>query len=161
MKHDYEVIEDDVRRWARHILESQNMPLTKENIEELTETIICAEWEAQTFIVNNVIDIFRKTYQNTYAEMQDKDRYYDVLISCPHAKDKDLVKKIKIFNKHLLMHVGEREYRYGVVGEDGEKEYIMPGLICTIYLPLPNNGKNILRWSVKNGLIYVEVDKST
>ena len=45
MKHDYKYTEDDVRRWARYILESQEMPLTKENVEKLTDTIIHAEWE--------------------------------------------------------------------------------------------------------------------
>ena len=157
MVHDYELTEDDVRRWSRYILESQNMPLTKENVEELTETIIRAEWEAQTFVVNNVLNIFNKTYQNVYAEMQDKDNHYDVLIYCPHVKNKDSVKKIMILNKHLLIHVGEREYRYGIVGEG---EYIISGLICTVYLPLPNNTKEILKYSVKNGIVYVEIRKS-
>ncbi len=69
MGYDYKYNEDDVRRWSRYILESQNMPLTKENIENLTDTIIRAEWEAQTFVVNNVNDIFEKTYQNVYAEI--------------------------------------------------------------------------------------------
>ncbi len=87
--------------------------------------------------------------------------YYDVLIYCPHAKNKDSVKKIMIFNKHLLIDIGEREYRYGIVGEEGEKYYIIPGLICAIYLPLPNNTKEILKYSVKNGIVYVEISKST
>ena len=69
MVHDCKYTEDDVRRWSRYILESQNMPLTKENIENLTDTIIRAEWEAQTFVVNNANDIFEKIYQNTYAEI--------------------------------------------------------------------------------------------
>ncbi len=158
MVHDYELTEDDVRRWAKYILESQNMPLTKENIENLTETIIRAEWEAQTFVVNNVNDIFEKTYQNVYAEMQGKNNHYDVLIYCPYAKNKESIKKIMIINKHLLINIGEREYRYGVVGEG---EYIMSGLICTAYLPLPNNAENILKYSVKNGLIHVKISKST
>ncbi len=89
MKHDYKYTEDDVRRWARHILESHNMPLTKENIENLTYEIIGTEMDAQTFVVNNVIDIFKKTYQNTYAEIQNKNNYYDILISCPHAKNRE------------------------------------------------------------------------
>ena len=161
MKHDYEITEDDVRRWSRYILESQNMPLTKENIENLTETIIRAEWEAQTFVVNNVLNIFNKTYQNVYAEIQGKDNHYNIVIYCPHAKNKESVKKIRIFNKHLLIHVGEREYRYGVVGEDGEEEYIMSGLICTVYLSLPKDVKEILKYSVKNGIIYMEISKFT
>ncbi len=160
MKHDYEVTEDDVRRWAKYILESHNMPLTKENIENLTETIIRTEWEAQTFIVNNVLNIFKKTYQNVYAETYDKNNHYDVIIYCPHAKNRESIKKIKILNKHLLIGIGEREYRYGVVVEDGEKYYVIPGLICTIYLPLSNDMKNILRYSVKNGLIHVEISKN-
>ncbi len=40
MGHNYKCTEDDVRRWSRYILESQNMPLTKENIENLTDEII-------------------------------------------------------------------------------------------------------------------------
>ena len=87
--------------------------------------------------------------------MLDKDIYYDVLISCPHAKNKNSIKKITAFNKHLLIHVGEREYRYQFDG----KEHIMPGLLCTIYLPLPNNIKDISRWSVKNGLIHIKIRK--
>ena len=83
--------------------------------------------------------------------------YYNVVIYCPHAKNKNSVKKIMIFNKHLLIDIGEREYRYGIVGEG---EYIMSSLACVIYLPLPEDIKNILRWSVKNGLIHVEVSKS-
>ena len=133
------------------------MPLTKESIENLTYEIIGTEMEAQTFIVNNVLNIFKKTYRNVYVEVQDKDNHYDVLIYCPHAKNKNSVKKIMIFNKHLLIDIGEREYRYGIV-EEGE--YIIPGLICIIYLPLPKDVKEILRWSVKNGLIHVEVSKS-
>ncbi len=43
MGHNYECTEDDVRRWSRYVLESQDMPLTKENIENLTDTIIYAE----------------------------------------------------------------------------------------------------------------------
>ncbi len=69
MRHDYECTEDDVRRWARYILESHGKPLTKENIENLTNTIIHAEWEAQTFVVDDVLNIFNKTYQNVYAEV--------------------------------------------------------------------------------------------
>ena len=133
------------------------MPLTKENIKNLTDTIIRAEWEAQTFVVNNVINIFNKTYQNVYAEIQGKNNHYNIVIYCPHAKNKDSVKKIKIFNKHLLINIGEREYRYGIVGEG---EYIVPGLICAIYLPLPNDVKEILKYSVKNGIIHVEIDKN-
>lgn len=30
-----------------------------------------------------------------------------------------------------------------------------------IYLPLPKDIKDILRWGVKNGLIYIEIGKST
>ena len=41
--HDYELTEDDVRRWSKYILESHNIPLTKENIDNLTETIIYTE----------------------------------------------------------------------------------------------------------------------
>ena len=108
------------------------------------------------FAVNDVNEIFRKTYQNVYAETYDKDNRYEVIISCPHAKNKDSIKKIRILNKHLLIHVGEREYRYEV-----ETEYIMSGLACVIYLPLPDDVKDILRWSVKNGTIHVEVSKST
>ncbi len=145
MKHDYKYTEDDVRRWARYILESQNIPFTNENIERLTDTIIRAEWEAQTFVVNDANEIFRKTYQNVYAETYDKNKYYEVIISCPHAKNKESVKKIMVFNKHLLIHVGERVYRYGVVVEDGEREYIMPGLACVIYLPLPDDTNDILK----------------
>ena len=109
----------------------------------------------KTFVVNDANEIFRKTYQNVYAETYDKNKYYEVIISCPHAKNKESVKKIKIFNKHLLIHVGEREYRYKV-----KTEYVMPRLICAIYLPLPDDIKNILKRSVKNGIIYVEVGKN-
>ena len=28
-----------------------------------------------------------------------------------------------------------------------------------IYLPLPDDVKNILKYSIKNGLIYLEIDK--
>ncbi len=101
--------------------------------------------------------MFEKTYQNVYTETYDKNKYYEVIISCPHAKNKKSIKKITILNKHLLINIGEREYRYGV----GEKEYIIPGLICTIYLPLPDDVKNILKWSVKNGTIHVKISKST
>ena len=158
MKHDYEVTEDDVRRWAKYILESHNMPLTKENIENLKDTIIRTEWEAQTFIVDDVLNIFKETYQNVYAELYDKNKHYEVIIYCPYAKNKDSVKKIMIFNKHLLIDIGERKYRYGIVGEG---EYIMPGLICIIYLPLPDDVKDILKWDVKNGIINVEIGKAT
>ena len=53
----------------------------------------------------------------------------------------------------------EREYRYGIV-EEGEKYYIILGLICVVYLPLPKDVKNILKWNIKNGLINVKIDKS-
>ena len=59
------------------------------------------------------------------------------------------------------MRVGEGEYRCGVVGEEGGKEYIMSGLICTIYLPLPKDVKNILKYNVRNGTIHVKISKST
>ena len=124
------------------------MPLTKENIENLAYEIIGTEINAQVYVINNVNDIFRKTYRNVYVMIQDKNMYYDVLISCPHAKDKDSIKKIGILNKHLLIHVGVREYRYGVIVEDGD--YIMPGLIYIIYLSLPDDAKDILKWSVRN-----------
>ncbi len=88
---------------------------------------------------------------------QNKDNHYNVVIYCPHAKNKDSIKKIRIFNKHLLIHVGKREYRYGIVGEG---EYIIPGLICAIYLPLPKDVKDILKYSVKNRIIHVEISKS-
>ena len=58
-----------MRRWARYILESHGKPLTKENIENLTDTIIRTEWEAQTFVVDDVLNIFNKTYQNIYIEL--------------------------------------------------------------------------------------------
>ena len=90
---------------------------------------------------------------------QDKNMYYDIVIYCPHAENNKSVKKIILLNKHLLIHIGEREYRYGVV-EEGEKYYIMPGLLCIIYLLLPKDVKNILKWNVKNGLINVRIDKS-
>ena len=63
-----------------------------------------------------------------------------------------------IFNKHLLINVGEREYTYRFADEKGE--HIMSGLICTAYLPLPSNTKEILKYSVENGIIYEEVGKS-
>ena len=131
--------------------------MTKENIENLADTIIRAEWEAQTFIIDDVLNIFNKTYQNVYAEMQDKDNHYDVVVYCPYAKNKDSIKKIMIFNKHLLINIGERKYTYRFADDE---EYIMSGLICTVYLPLPNNAENILKYSVKNRIIHVEVGKN-
>ncbi len=62
MRYNYECTVDDVGRWAKYILESHDIPLTKENIENLTDTIIHAEWEAQTFVVDDVLNIFNKTY---------------------------------------------------------------------------------------------------
>ena len=59
-----------------------------------------------------------------------------------------------------MIHVGGREYRYGIVEEEGEKYYIILGLICVIYLPLPKDVENILKWSVKNGIIYVKISKN-
>ena len=87
--------------------------------------------------------------------------YYEIILYFLCIKECDSVEKIKILNKHLLINVGEREYRYGVVGEEGEKYYIMPGLICVIYLLLPKYVKEMLKWSVKNELIHVEIGKST
>ena len=72
------------------------MPLAKENIENLTDAIIYAEWQTQTFVADNVNDIFEKTYQNVYAE-----------------REKNTI--------------------------------LMPGLLCVIYLLLPNDVKDILR----------------
>ena len=85
--------------------------------------------------------------------------YYEIILYFLCIKECGSVEKIKILNKHLLMHVGERVYRYGVVVEDGEREYIMPGLACVIYLPLPKDVNDILRWSVSNGLVYVKISK--
>ncbi len=80
-----------------------------------------------------------------------------MIIYCPHAKNKDSIKKIMMFNKHLLINVGERKYTYKFADNE---EYIIPGLICMIYLPLPKDVKNILKYSVKNGIIYVVVGKN-
>ena len=74
-----------------------------------------------------------------------------MVIYCPHAKNKNSIKKITILNKHFLIYVGGREYRYGIVGEGGEKYYVIPGLLCAIYLSLPKDVKEILKWSVKTG----------
>ena len=38
---------------------------------------------------------------------------------------------------------------------------MMSGYLYIIYLPLPDDAKDILKWSVKNGLIHIEIDKST
>ena len=94
-------------------------------------------------------------------KIYDEYKYYEILLYFLCIKENKTVKMIKILNKHLLIKIGERVYRYGVVVEDGEREYIMPGLACVIYLPLPDDVKVILRWSVRNGLIYVEIDKAT
>ena len=55
-----------------------------------------------------------------------------------------------------LIHVSEREYRYGIVEGEGEKYYIMLELICVTYLPLSDDVENILKWGVKNGLNLCE-----
>ena len=80
-----------------------------------------------------------------------------MIIYCPHAKNKESVKRIIIFNKHLLIHVGERKYTYNFADDE---EYTVSGLICAIHLPLPKDVKEILKYSVKNGIIYVEMDKN-
>ena len=36
----------------------------------------------------------------------------------------------------------------------------MSGLACVIYLPLLKDVRDILRWSVKNGTIHAEINKS-
>ena len=77
------------------------------------------DYSASYFLHN-----FNKTYQNVYAEVQDKSNHYNVVIYCPHAKNKDSVKKIMILNKHLLIDIGEREYRYMFADDE---EYIITG----------------------------------
>ena len=112
----------------------------------------------QIFIVDDDIDgIFEKVYQNVYAEIYEKEGYYEVLIYCPYAKDRNSIKKVKIFDKRLLIDIGERKYRYGF---EGKEEYIISGLACMINLPLPDNTKDISEWNVKNGLINVKIGKS-
>ena len=54
-------------------------------------------------------------------KIYDEYKYYEIILYFLCIKENKTVKMIKILNKHLLMHVGEREYRYGVVVEDGEK----------------------------------------
>ena len=148
--------DERMRRYAKYILKLSGKKFTDDDVERLTCELMFQDYSTSYFLHN-----FNKTYRDVYAEMQDKNMYYDVLIYCPHAKNKDSVKKITIFNKHLLIDIGEREYRYGIVGEEGEKYYIMPGLLCVVYPPLPKDVKEILKWSVKNGLIHVKIDKST
>ncbi len=80
-----------------------------------------------------------------------------MVIYCPHAKNKNSVKKIMILNKHLLIDIGERKYTYEFADDE---EYTIPGLICTMYLPLPKDIKEILKYSVKNGVIHVEISKN-
>ncbi len=81
-----------------------------------------------------------------------------MIIYCPHAKNKDSIKKIMILNKHLLINIGEMKYTYRFADDE---EYIISELICAIYLPLPEVVKEILKYNVKNGLIHVEMNKST
>ncbi len=57
----------------------------------------------------------------------------------------------------FLINVGEREYTYRFADDE---EYTIPGLICAIYLPLLKDVKEMLKWSIKNGLVYVEISKS-
>ena len=94
----------------------------------------------------------------TYMMRYNKNNHYNVVIYCPHAKNKNSIKKIKIFNKHLLIDIGERKYRYGF---EGKGEYTIRGLACMMNLPLPNNAEIILKYDVRNGVIHVEVNKST
>ncbi len=155
MKHNYddEPMDYDMRmrRYAKYILKLSGKKFTDDDVEKLTCELMFHDYSSSYFLYK-----FNKTYQNVYAEIQDKDDHYEVIIYCPQAKNKDSVKKIKILNKHLLINIGEREYRYGV----DEREYIIPGLACIIYLPLPKDVKNILKWSVKNRIIYAEINKN-
>ncbi len=75
-----------------------------------------------------------------------------------HAKNRNSIKKmIMILNKHLLISIGEREYTYRFADDE---EYIIPGLICTIYLSPPKDIKEILKYNVKNGIVYMEISKT-
>ena len=58
------------------------------------------------------------------------------------------------YAKHILAYLGKR-----FTDEREKKYYVMPGLICVIYLPLPKDVKEMLKWSVKNGIIDVELNK--
>ena len=84
-----------------------------------------------TFFFSSLLNVsgFKYLSASVYAEIQSKDNHYEVIIYCPHTKNKDSIKKIMIFNKHLLIDIGERKYTYKFADDE---EYTVSGLICAI-----------------------------